>query len=137
LARSPSPRLQKKPEQPIRGEGGVTVSPGPLSFPPALQRPDADGRARSAGDPGKSREGKAVVESGKTLTDRREVIREASRSVTGAQVVSPPEEQAKIRELNRRHQEVRQHEAAHMASGGALVRGGASCSYVAGPDGKR
>ncbi|MDF1554124.1 MAG: putative metalloprotease CJM1_0395 family protein [Deferrisomatales bacterium] len=49
----------------------------------------------------------------------------------------PPEEQAEIAELRRRDQEVRQHEAAHMAAGGAHVRGGASYSCQPGPDGKR
>jgi len=69
--------------------------------------------------------------------DRRSVVQEAARPGVDAQGARPPEEQAEIQELKRRDQEVRQHEAAHMAAGGPLVRGGASYSYAAGPDGKR
>lgn len=42
-----------------------------------------------------------------------------------------------VRELKRRDQEVKAHEAAHMAAGGSCVRGGATYSYQVGPDGKR
>lgn len=41
-----------------------------------------------------------------------------------------------IRELQARDREVRSHEAAHQAAGGALT-GGASYTYQTGPDGKR
>ncbi len=47
-----------------------------------------------------------------------------------------PDAQKKIAELKRIDQEVRAHEAAHMAAGGGLVRGGATYSYQKGPDGK-
>jgi hypothetical protein len=46
------------------------------------------------------------------------------------------EDQAKIRELTRRDQDVRSHEAAHAAAGGQYVKGGATFSYQKGPDGK-
>jgi len=75
--------------------------------------------------------------SGVAPADRRQVIRDVARSGNQDPTARPPEEQAEIRELQRRDQEVRRHEAAHMAAGGALVRGGASYSYSAGPDGKR
>jgi hypothetical protein len=42
-----------------------------------------------------------------------------------------------VRELKRRDQEVKAHEAAHMAAGGSCVRGGATYSYQVGPDGNR
>jgi len=42
----------------------------------------------------------------------------------------------KIAELAAVDQAVRAHEAAHMAAGGGLVRGGAAYSYQRGPDGK-
>ena len=48
-----------------------------------------------------------------------------------------PEEQQQVAELKKRDREVKAHEAAHMAAGGAYVRGGASYSYQSGPDGKR
>ncbi|NOZ46039.1 MAG: hypothetical protein GXO79_04570 [Chlorobi bacterium] len=42
-----------------------------------------------------------------------------------------------IAELERMDRAVKAHEAAHKAAGGGLVRGGATYSYVIGPDGKR
>ncbi len=47
-----------------------------------------------------------------------------------------PEAQKKIAALQRIDLDVRAHEAAHMAAGGGLVRGGATFSYTRGPDGK-
>ncbi len=45
-------------------------------------------------------------------------------------------EQRMLRELRARDREVRAHEAAHMAAGGSLVRGGPSYTYQRGPDGR-
>lgn len=47
------------------------------------------------------------------------------------------ESRAQVAKLQARDQQVRAHEAAHMAAGGGLVRGGATYSYQQGPDGKR
>jgi hypothetical protein len=47
------------------------------------------------------------------------------------------EEKKQVKELKNRDQEVKSHEAAHIAAGGAYVRGGASYSYQSGPDGRR
>ena len=47
------------------------------------------------------------------------------------------EEKRQVTELKQRDSEVRAHEAAHMAAGGAYVRGGASFSYQTGPDSGR
>jgi hypothetical protein len=44
-------------------------------------------------------------------------------------------EQKQVKELQARDNEVRNHERAHIAAGGGLVRGGASYQYKAGPDG--
>lgn len=46
-----------------------------------------------------------------------------------------PEELRQIQQLKARDREVRAHEAAHIAAGAGLVRGGASFSYQRGPDG--
>lgn len=46
-------------------------------------------------------------------------------------------EQRQVAELKSRDTQVRAHEAAHVAAGGGLVRGGASFQYKQGPDGKR
>jgi hypothetical protein len=47
-----------------------------------------------------------------------------------------PEEQQQVQELKARDQEVRVHEAAHVAAGGAYVTGGPTYTYQTGPDGK-
>lgn len=46
------------------------------------------------------------------------------------------EEQKQLRELQRRDQEVRAHEAAHKAVAGQLARGATTYSYQRGPDGQ-
>ncbi|MDR2113146.1 MAG: hypothetical protein LBQ62_08625, partial [Candidatus Accumulibacter sp.] len=51
-----------------------------------------------------------------------------------------PLSEQELREIDRLKKvdrEVHQHEQAHLAAGGGLVRGGASYSYQQGPDGKR
>lgn len=42
-----------------------------------------------------------------------------------------------IQQLQARDREVRQHEQAHMAAAGGLLKSGPSYSYITGPDGKR
>jgi hypothetical protein len=46
-------------------------------------------------------------------------------------------EYRELQQMKQRDREVRQHEQAHVAAGGAHVRGGASFSYATGPDGRR
>ncbi|NDY43097.1 hypothetical protein G3N55_09620 [Dissulfurirhabdus thermomarina] len=46
-------------------------------------------------------------------------------------------ELAELLDLRKRDAEVRRHERAHMAAGGAYVRGGATYTYRTGPDGRR
>ncbi|MBV8680629.1 MAG: hypothetical protein JO338_09320 [Aquitalea sp.] len=48
-----------------------------------------------------------------------------------------PDQQKQLDALRSRDADVRQHEQAHMAAGGALVSGGANYSYQEGPDGKQ
>ncbi len=47
-----------------------------------------------------------------------------------------PRIRALVAELRQRDREVRAHEAAHAAAGGAYVRGGPSFQYTRGPDGR-
>ena len=47
------------------------------------------------------------------------------------------EEKRHLQQLQQRDREVRAHEQAHMAAAGGLARGGASFSFVSGPDGRR
>lgn len=46
-------------------------------------------------------------------------------------------EKQEVKKLQARDAEVRSHEAAHVAAGGSLVRGGASFEYTRGPDGRQ
>jgi hypothetical protein len=46
------------------------------------------------------------------------------------------EDQKKVKDLIKIDQDVRSHEAAHVAAGGQYVKGGATFSYQKGPDGK-
>jgi len=46
------------------------------------------------------------------------------------------EEQRQVRQLEKRDQQVRAHEQAHMAAGGAYVKGAPTYRYQRGPDGK-
>ena len=57
----------------------------------------------------------------------------------GAQdtVTLSPDAQREVTQLKQRDQEVRAHEAAHMAAGGGIVTGGATYTYQQGPDGRR
>lgn len=48
-----------------------------------------------------------------------------------------PDAQREVEKLKARDQQVRTHEAAHMAAGGSIVRGAASYTYKRGPDGKQ
>ena len=59
------------------------------------------------------------------------------QTANGVDKNTDPKVNALISELTRRDREVRAHEAAHAAVGGAYVRGGPSFSYTTGPDGKR
>lgn len=60
-----------------------------------------------------------------------------SGSAKGGDTVELSEEgRQQVAELKKRDQEVRAHEAAHMAAGAGLVRGGATYSYQRGPDGQ-
>lgn len=56
--------------------------------------------------------------------------------VTGKESLSAAEERV-LAQLQRRDDEVRAHEMAHLSASGGLAVGGASFSYQTGPDGKR
>lgn len=65
-------------------------------------------------------------------------VDKAKPSESGApqdQVNLSSEARQEVAKLKARDQQVRTHEAAHMAAGGSLVRGGATYSYQRGPDG--
>jgi hypothetical protein len=60
----------------------------------------------------------------------------SSRQTQNAVRELSEDEQRQLEQLKVTDREVRAHEAAHIAASGGLVRGGASFSYQAGPDGR-
>ena len=62
--------------------------------------------------------------------------RRTGKSPGGDGVELSVEAKKRVAELAQTDQTVRAHEAAHMAAGGGLVRGGAAYSFQRGPDGK-
>ena len=69
-------------------------------------------------------------------TDTVSLSSEARKTGTPADELTPEEKQ-QVAELKQRDREVKAHEAAHIAAGAGVVRGGATFSYQSGPDGKR
>ncbi|WP_374421321.1 putative metalloprotease CJM1_0395 family protein [Chromobacterium sp.] len=59
----------------------------------------------------------------------------AARGIDGKPL--DEQQQKQVEELKARDSDVRQHEQAHLAAGGALAGGGATYSYQQGPDGKQ
>jgi hypothetical protein len=96
-------------EAQVRGSSG-----GGDSGQPSVQSSDADSGANSGAE---------------------DVVELSSAALSGANQLSP-EDQARVDELRRRDQEVRQHEAAHQAAAGSYTRGGPQFKYERGPDGK-
>jgi hypothetical protein len=64
-------------------------------------------------------------------------VDETGETDSGAAGELSEEDQRQVDELAKTDREVRQHEQAHMAAGGALVTSSASYEYETGPDGKR
>ncbi|MCP4680677.1 MAG: hypothetical protein GY854_35390 [Deltaproteobacteria bacterium] len=69
-------------------------------------------------------------------TDQRASETDRPASETDQEKLTEKEHQ-KVEKLKARDQEVRQHERAHLAAGGAYVRGGASYTFERGPDNKQ
>jgi hypothetical protein len=85
-------------------------------------------------NPEKSPSGGAYADSTATSATRESTTqRPVSENAESGQLTQ--EEQAEVRELQKRDQEVRAHEAAHRSAAGGLVSGG-SYSYTRGPDGR-
>jgi hypothetical protein len=71
-----------------------------------------------------------------TEEDSLETAEKTSTKNNQSKTELTPEEQQQVKELKARDQEVRVHEAAHVAAGGAYVTGGPTYTYQTGPDGK-
>ena len=114
-------------------EAGRAPAGGADQTPPRAAVDSYEPSARSdQGDP-TARAEDAGKKAAKT-DDGKPAAANAQRGIDG-QPLSVGEVQM-IRELQSRDREVRSHEAAHQAAGGALT-GGASYTYQTGPDGKR
>ena len=61
---------------------------------------------------------------------------EKPQQAAGTEELSQQEKQ-RVAELQKTDRQVKAHEAAHVAAGSGLVKGGASFQYTQGPDGKR
>ena len=73
----------------------------------------------------------------KNTTDKNNKDNSKKYSITKNKDDLSDTEKRMIAELERMDRAVKAHESAHKAAGGGLVRGGASYSYIIGPDGKR
>ncbi|MGE0682819.1 MAG: putative metalloprotease CJM1_0395 family protein [Candidatus Binatia bacterium] len=80
----------------------------------------------------------SVTVSGNATAEAKQHGREKSAAVSSEKASSEltPEEKKQVQELQKRDQEVRLHEQAHLAAAGAHARGGPSFTYQKGPDGK-
>lgn len=68
-------------------------------------------------------------------SDSRTIASNPAKKTSRQELTS--DEKKVVAQLEKRDREVRAHEAAHISAGGGVVRGGATYSYQAGPDGKR
>lgn len=105
------------------GVSGISPTPVGLAAaaaraPVAADTPDATGRSTPARADGRSNDAPAARSTTDTVTLSKEALDQLAK-------------------LKARDQEVRQHEAAHMAAAGGLVTSGASYTYQKGPDGVR
>lgn len=110
----------------IGGRGGWS-SVGPTIArlrPPTSNAPSAERKnpGQTAGTPPASSRPSEQASGAQAAPGRRELTEEERRAV---------------QQLQSRDREVRQHEQAHVSTGGPYVRGGAQLQYVTGPDGKR
>ncbi len=93
-----------------------------------------------AGYGGAARNGRGRETGAFSLPDRADQNDDGAR-LSGANLTDrlslSPEAQQQLRELKQRDAEVRAHERAHMAAGGAHVTGGPEYVYQKGPDGRQ
>lgn len=111
----------------------------PRDTPPPASRPTGETGER-AGGASRSRAGldEADRSNGATAAMDPQAARAGAAKAKGAsaeQSLTEAELQ-QVQKLKARDTEVRSHEAAHMAAGGAHIRGGASYAYEQGPDGR-
>lgn len=77
------------------------------------------------------------IGSRKDDTTDKSFLKQGSAATASSEQLLSVEEKQQVQELQKRDQEVKVHEMAHIAAGGQYVRGGPHYSYQTGPDGKR
>ncbi len=120
-------------EERAGSSAGVIFEHTPLPAPIELYGPD--GRRVEGAAPAEGEDASPIQATGEAEESGETEDGEAS-SAAGEQELSLEEKQ-QVQELQSRDAEVRAHEAAHLAAGGAHTRGGASFTFTTGPDGKQ
>lgn len=103
---------------------------GYSSYRSAAQK-TASGESSTAALPGTSEATTTQDNTSATKPSRQTTKAESS----GSSATLDQEQQREVQKLKAIDRNVRAHEAAHMAAGGGLVRGGATYTYRKGPDG--
>ncbi len=97
----------------------------------------ADSTNRSAAEKNTLNGGKGETASEVSKTGANLKEAESKKTTVASEKELTPEELAQVDELKARDQEVKTHEAAHLAAAGQYATSGASYTYRTGPDGKR
>ncbi len=108
---------------------------------PQVTRVSGDGRSENETSFDKNlqqakQQDQVSLENGETETNAAESEEKKDVEKHGKKTLTE-EEKRDVEKLKQRDQEVRQHEQAHIAAGGAYVRGGAKYQFEQGPDGQR
>lgn len=101
---------------------------------PDEKKPGTPGDAKDKFTPSEKTEDSNTTSYPKII-NKKETEKQPKDFVSGKKELTDPEKR-EVENLKKIDNETRSHEAAHIASGGNLVRGGASYSYQKGPDGK-
>jgi len=120
---------------PLSGQQPTTPIGAPPSTPALASRDGGDSATISAA----GREALAAEEqrAGKPDAGEQQEPTRAGQARDQSGEPLDESERRRLRELQRRDREVRQHEQAHVAAAGRFALGGASFQYEQGPDGRR
>jgi hypothetical protein len=130
--------------------GGPQNSTGHTELPQSTGETSDPGRTVGTGQTTPARNGTQAAGSGASGAGSPAAVYQhtsssgdANRAPDGKRVAAarvpsqtPQQQQQVVAKLSARDAHVRAHEAAHIAAGGSLIRGGASYSFERGPDGK-
>lgn len=128
---TPFARIQGYSESGYQGGFGSSASPSTnVRVSPSTDPSDETGRQTPPDEAGGNSRGRnEAAESRQTDSDQHPESSHARGQLTEAEV-------RLVEKLQQIDQEVRRHEMAHMAAGGALITSAASFTYQRGPDGR-